>query len=110
MIEDQSEEHDDNQLIFKRLIEMIDKVSQLRQSAKRAIRLSQQKIAKPFEDHEKFKIGETVLWWDKQREMSHSSKLEPKWKGPYEIVEVLPKGVYKLSYQGRTLKASVNGS
>ena len=42
--------------------------------------------------------------------MSHSSKLEPKWKGPYEIVEVLPKGAYKLSYQGRILKTSVNGS
>ena len=41
--------------------------------------------------------------------MSHSSKLEPKWKGPLYIHEIIGKGAYKLrTLEGKVLKAPSN--
>ena len=45
------------------------------------------------------------------QDQSHSGKLNPKWKGPFYIHDVLPHGAYKLrTIEGQVLSAPVNGS
>src|ERR1044072_6378964 len=42
--------------------------------------------------------------------MCHDTKLENKWKGPYTVIQVLNKGVYKISIDGWELPRTVNGN
>jgi len=57
-----------------------------------------------------FQKGDLVWYYDKAKAMRHDTKLEPKWKGPYEVVAVLNKGAYKLSIDGKQLNTTVNGN
>ena len=108
MITDQT---NDDQEMVDRLIDIIDKVPQLRQSAKRAIKESQDKLAKSY--HVKhphtFEVGDQILYYDKAKVMQHHTKLEPKWKGPYTIYAKLPKGAYRIADHVGVLKSHVNG-
>ena len=42
--------------------------------------------------------------------MRHDTKFQPKWKGPYQIIKRLDKGVYKLALNGKELRSTVNGN
>ena len=42
--------------------------------------------------------------------MQHHTKLEAKWKGPYEIGEALPRGAYRLKIDGKISTNTVNGN
>src|ERR1044072_1627232 len=42
--------------------------------------------------------------------MRHDTKLEKKWKGPYIVTQVLDKGAYKISIDGRELPKTINGN
>ena len=97
--------------IIERLLEITDKVPQLRESARRAIRQAQQIIDKKFQKEEtKFQKGDLVWYYDKAKALRHDTKLEPKWKGPYQVVAALDKGAYKLMCDGVELKTTVNGN
>ncbi len=52
-------------------------------------------------------MGE-VLCCDSAKESWYSRKLEPKWKGPYQIAAVLLNGSYKIADQGGVLRIPVN--
>ena len=57
-----------------------------------------------------FNIGQKVLYFDAARINQFSGKLEPKWKGPYRIHEILINGSYRLREEdGRLLAKPVNG-
>ena len=45
----------------------------------------------------------------RSKESWYSGKLEPKWKGPYQIAAVLLNGSYKIADQGGVLRTPVNG-
>ena len=51
-----------------------------------------------------------MLYFDKAAAGRHDTKLENKWKGPYQISHVLDKGAYKISIDGKELKTTVNGN
>ena len=72
--------HQGNNTVIDRLLELTDKVPQLRESARRAIRLAQQQLDEKFAEHLKkeFKEGDLVLYYDKAKAMQHHTKLEPK--------------------------------
>ena len=36
--------------------------------------------------------------------MHHNTKLKPKWKGLYQITQVLDKGAYKIALDGKELE------
>jgi len=98
-----------NKSILDRLLAITDKVPQLRQSAKRALKENQLKIKEKFgEITPKFEKGDLVLYLDKAKIMRHDTKLEDKWKGPYQVVAVLDKGAYKLALDGVPIKTTVN--
>ena len=65
------------------------------------------KIKKPHG----FQISDKVLYFKVALDQSHSGKLNPKWKGPYYVHQVLPNGAYKLrTMEGQILAAPANGN
>ena len=56
----------------------------------------------------RFIVGEEVLCHNLAKKSWYSEKLEPKWKGPYQIVAVFLNGSYKIADQGDVLRTSVN--
>ena len=58
-----------------------------------------------------FSIGDKVLYFKAAQDQTHSGKLNPKWKGPYYIYNILPNGAYKLrNLEGGILAVPVNGN
>ena len=97
--------------MIERLLEITEKIPQLREAARRAIKHSQEELEKKFQKQEViFQKGQLVWYYDKAKAMRHDTKLEPKWKGPYQIVEVLPRGAYKLALDGVQLGTTANGN
>ena len=94
-----------------RMIDIMEEVSQLRINAKRTIKKAQRKIEEKFQNEgTKFRKGELVLYYKKAEALRHDTKLEPKWKGPYQITQVLDKEAYKISLDGKELPKTVNGN
>ena len=58
-----------------------------------------------------FTIGDKVLYFKAAQDQTHSGKLNPKWKGPYYIHDILLNGAYKLrNLEGGILAVPVNGN
>ncbi len=66
-------------------------------------------IQQTLRKERRFIVGEEVLYYDSAKESWYSRKLEPKWKGPYQIAAVLLNGSYKIADQEGVLRTSVNG-
>jgi transposase InsO family protein len=98
--------------IIERLLEITEKVPQLREAARRAIKLSQEELEKKLQPKIEliFQKGQLVWYYDKAKAMRHDTKLEPKWKGPYQIIQVLPRGAYRLAIDGKQVGTTVNGN
>ena len=58
-----------------------------------------------------YQIGDKVLYYKAAQAKQWSGKLDPKWKGPYYIHQVLLNGSYKLrDVEENVLRTPVNGS
>ncbi len=66
--------------IMKRLLEITEKIPQLREAARRAIRKSQAELDRKFEGLkiQEFQKGDLVWYFDKSAAMRHDTKLQPK--------------------------------
>jgi len=98
-----------------RIQQLIDNVPYAREEARANIASSQNRQKKhhdaKLKDHVQFQIGDFVLYYNAAKEKQWSGKLDPKWKGPYYIHNVLINGSYKLrNKQGRVLVTPANGS
>jgi len=51
-----------------------------------------------------YQVGDSVLKYNRQRETRVGDKLQPRFAGPYEIVEVLGRRVYRLKDGDKELK------
>ncbi len=97
------------QELIKRLLEITDKVLQLRTNARRAIKKAQAKLKETFNKKEvKFQKSDLVLYFDKVLAAWYDVKFVNKWKGPYEISYVLDKDAYKLTIDSNPIKGTVN--
>jgi hypothetical protein len=57
------------------------------------------------------RIGDKVLYYKAILDQRRSGKLDPKWKGPYYIHQIIGNGAYKLrELDGRMLQIPANGS
>jgi hypothetical protein len=98
-----------------RLRQLIDNIPQIRQKARNEVLQAQ---AKQKDRHDAklkkptgFLIRDKVLYFKVAQDQSHSGKLNPKWKGPYYIHDVLPHGAYKLrTMEEQVLSAPINGN
>ena len=57
-----------------------------------------------------YKVGDKVLKYNRRRDTRMGDKLQPRYTGPFQIVEVLGRGVYRLQDGEVTLKQSVNAT
>src|SRR6266540_1123528 len=102
--------HEDS--IMERLLEITEKVPQLREAARRAIQKSQAELDRKFEGIkiQEFQKRELVWYFDKPAAMRHDIKFQPKWKGSYQISAVLDKVAYRLTLDGKELRSTANGN
>ncbi len=65
---------------MERLLEITEKVSQLREAARRAIRKSQAELNRKFEEMkiQEFQKGDLVWYFDKSAIMRHDTKFQLK--------------------------------
>src|ERR1044072_8193868 len=101
----------DNQELIDRLLNIVDKVPSLRQDTLQAMTRAQTKLAQSYvvKRPHVFQIGDLVLYYDKAKVMQHHTKLQPRWKGPYTVPPILPKGAYRIADEIGTLRTSING-
>ena len=87
--------------IQERMISIMEEISHIREEARLMIQKAQDRIIQQTPGKERrFIVGEEVLCHDSAKESWYSRKLEPKWKGPYQIATVLLNGSYKIADQG----------
>ena len=92
---------------------MINELLQVYANVKEQIRKKQQKqkdhhVRKIIRNNS-LEIGDKVLLYNATKEKQWSEKLEPKWKGPYYIHQILLNGAYKLrTLDGKVLKTLYN--
>ena len=92
---------------------LIDDVLQIREQAHVQINKAQQEQKdrhnEKLKKHITFAIGDKVLYYNAAKEKQWSGKLDPKWKGPFYIHQVLLNGSYKLrTLQEQVLATPVN--
>jgi len=90
-----------------RLQTIVDDLPQIRESTRQKVDLEQSKQKSRHDRHLRkevqFSIGDKVLYYNAAMDKQWSGKLNPKWKGPYYIHQVLLNGSYKL----RTIEGNV---
>ncbi len=97
------------QELIKKLLEITDKIPQLRTNVRRAIKKVQVKLKETFKGKEvKFQKGDLVLYFDKALAARHDVKFVNKWKRSYEISHIFDKDAYKLIIDGNLIKGTVN--
>lgn len=101
--------------LSNRINQLVNQVPHLRIQAHQQTLREQQKRKVRFDDKltkvTKFSIGDKVLYFDAAKLKQWSGKLNPKWKGPYYVHQVLPNGAYKLrTIEGNVLVTPVNGN
>src|SRR6266498_1674703 len=95
--------------IYERMISIVKEISHIREETRLMIQKTQdRKIQQTLEKERRFIVGEEVLCRDSAKESWYSEKLEPKWKGPYQIAAVLLNGSYKIADQEGVLRTPVN--
>src|SRR6266498_4978976 len=97
-------------MIYERMMSIMEEISYIRDEARLMIQKAQDRMVQQTSGKErKFIVGEEVLCRDLAKESWYSGKLEPKWKGPYQIAAVLLNGSYKIANQRGVLRTPVNG-
>src|SRR6266498_1297641 len=96
--------------IHEHMMSIVKEISHIREEARLMIQKVQDRMIQQTPGKERrFIVGEEVLCHDSAKESWYSEKLEPKWKGPYQIAAVLLNGSYKIADQGGVLRTPVNG-
>src|SRR6266540_1649097 len=90
--------------IHERMMSIMEEIPHIREEARLMIQKTQDHMIQQTPRKERrFIVGEEVLCHDSAKESWYSEKLEPKWKGPYQIATVLLNGSYKIADQGGVL-------
>lgn len=110
-----AEESADQMAENDRLYHLINDVPHIRQKARYQVLQEQNKQMERHKHITKrpinFQIGDKVLYFKAAQDQSHSGKLNPKWKGPFYIHDVLPNGAYKLrTMETQVLATPINGN
>jgi len=105
---------DNEETLATRITKLINELPCSRIETRKRIDVQQSK-QKEYHDQQvkintPFQIGDKVLLYKAEKEKQWSGKLDDKWKGPYYIHLVQPKGSYKLrTLSGQVLANPYNG-
>jgi hypothetical protein len=99
--------------ILDRLFSLVDSLPHVRESVSQQVKQVQQKQKRQYDKNitrtQSYKIGDKVLMYHATKEKQWSRKLDPKWKEPYYIHQILQNGAYKLKeLTGQILSTPVN--
>jgi hypothetical protein len=99
--------------ILDRLFSLVYSLPHVRESVSQQVKQVQQKQKRQYDKKitrtQSYKIGDKVLMYHAAKEKQWSGKLDPKWKGPYYIHQILQNGAYKLKeLTGQVLSTPVN--
>lgn len=103
---------DDAEELRQRAVDLAESLSNRREEAKTNIAAAQHKQKERYDiKHSQpvFAVGDKVLRYDRRRDTRMGDKLVPRFTGPYEIIEALGKGTYRLQLGDKVLKQTVNG-
>src|SRR6266540_5816542 len=82
----------------ERMMNIVKEIPHIREEARLMIQKAQDRMIQQTPEKERrFIVGEEVLCHDSAKELWYSEKLEPKWKGPYQIAAVLLNRSYKIA-------------
>ena len=96
--------------IYERIMSIVKEILHIREKARLMIQKAQDRMTQQTpEKKRRFIVDEKVLCRDSAKESWYSGKLEPKWKGSYQIAAVFLNGSYKIADQGGVLRTPVNG-
>src|SRR6266498_6073401 len=91
--------------IHECMMSIVKEILHIREKARLMIQKMQDRITQQTSGKERrFIVGEEVLCRDSAKKSWYSGKLEPKWKGPYQIAAVMLNGSYKIADQGGVLR------
>ena len=101
-------------LLQKRINQLV-RLEELRDNARNKFKNHQMNVKRWFDRHlagdKDYQVGELVLKWDKLSEpKGKHTKFQHLWLGPFQLVEKICHGTYRLkTLQGETEKLLVNG-
>src|SRR6266540_1670671 len=94
--------------IQERMMSIVKEIPYIKEEARLMIQKAQDRMMQQTPGKERrFIVGKEVLCRDSAKESWYSGKLEPKWKGSYQIATVLLNGSYKIADQGGVLRTPV---
>jgi len=97
----------------KRMTFFVNKVTGARQEARNNIEQAQEKQKRQYDIKHKgpeYKVGDKVVKYSRRRDTRMGSKLKKRFQGPYEVHEVLGKGVYRLRNGDKILSQVTNAT
>ena len=110
-----STEMEEESLLLNHVEKQLDQLPIIRNTVRQNLQKEQQKQKDRHNEKLKkivsYQIGDQVLYYKAMLDKQWSGKLDPKWKGPYYIHDIIGNGAYKIrELNGKVLKTSVNGS
>jgi hypothetical protein len=102
-------------ILLNHVEKQLDHLPIIRNTVQKQLQIEQQKQKDRHDKKLKrlisYHIGDKVLYFEAAKDKTHTGKLDPKWKGPYYIHDIIGNGAYKIrQLDERLLKAPVNGS
>ena len=110
-----STEMEEESLLLNHVEKQLDQLPIIRNTVQQNLQKEQQKQKDRHDEKLKkivsYQIGDLVLYYKAMLDKQWSGKLDPKWKGPYYIHNIIGNGAYKIrELNGKVLKTPVNGS
>ena|SRR6266540_5587482 len=92
-------------IIYERMMSIVKEIPHIREGARLIIQKAQDHMIQQTPEKERrFIVGKEILCRDSAKELWYSGKLEPKWKGSYQIAMVFLNGSYKIADQKECYK------
>jgi hypothetical protein len=106
---------EEESILLNHVEKQLDHLPIVRNTVRQQLQIEQQKQKDRHDKKLKrlilYHIGDKVLYFEAAKDKTHTGKLDPKWKGPYYIHDIIGNGAYKIrQLDGRLLKAPVNRS
>jgi len=98
---------------MERATEFASGLAEVRNEAKDNLSAAQKQQKKRYDMKHAaptYKVGDKVLKYSRRRDTRKGDKLQPRYTGPFEIMEILGRGVYSLRDKEGPLKQTVNAT
>lgn len=102
---------ENEEVLRQRVADLAESLSTRREEAKDNIAAAQAKQKERYDlkhAEPSYAVGDKVLRYNRRRDTRMGDRLAPRFTGPYEVVEVLGRGTYRLQLGEKVIKQAVN--